>query len=251
MHLFPPKQPYQGPSSSNQPTEEPRVESLLHQLLASTQTSNKMIEQQIQRNEERFQKHEVEMRSQKASMQTTENQVGQIAQLLSERQQGSLPSNTVANPNAHVKAITLRSGKTTEEGTATVLEQDVVEKESTIGIREITTPAVEKRNKEPVRAYIPPLPYPGRLRKEKLEKEYGKILGIFKQLHVNLFFIEALVQMPNYAKFLKGVLTNKRKLEELSHVLLNEECSAVLQNKLPTKMTDPGSFTIPCLIGDL
>ncbi|KAI3784472.1 hypothetical protein L1987_43571 [Smallanthus sonchifolius] len=57
--------------------------------------------------------------------------------------------------------------------------------------------------------------------------------------------------MPNYAKFLKRVLTNKRKLEELSHVILNEECSAVLQNKLPTKMTDPGTFTIPCLIGDL
>ncbi|XP_076959261.1 uncharacterized protein LOC143635272 [Bidens hawaiensis] len=57
--------------------------------------------------------------------------------------------------------------------------------------------------------------------------------------------------MPKYAKFLKDVLTNKRKLEELSHVTLNEECSAVLQNKMPTKKTETGSFTIPCLIGDL
>ncbi|XP_076890609.1 uncharacterized protein LOC143538546 [Bidens hawaiensis] len=57
--------------------------------------------------------------------------------------------------------------------------------------------------------------------------------------------------MPKYAKFLKDMLTNKRKLEELSHVTLNEECSVVLQNKLPTKKTDPRSFTIPCLIGDL
>ncbi|XP_076907421.1 uncharacterized protein LOC143563856 [Bidens hawaiensis] len=57
--------------------------------------------------------------------------------------------------------------------------------------------------------------------------------------------------MPKYAKFLKDVLTNKRKLEELSHVTLNEECSAILQNKLPEKMTDPGSFTIPCLIGSI
>ncbi|KAK5836085.1 hypothetical protein PVK06_011834 [Gossypium arboreum] len=32
---------------------------------------------------------------------------------------------------------------------------------------------------------------------------------------------------------------------------LNEECSAILQNKLPTKLKDPGSFTIPCLIGSL
>ncbi|KAK9050876.1 hypothetical protein SSX86_030154 [Deinandra increscens subsp. villosa] len=57
--------------------------------------------------------------------------------------------------------------------------------------------------------------------------------------------------MPKYAKFLKDLLTNKRKLEELSTVTLNEECSAVLQNKLPQKMKDPGSFTIPCSIGSL
>ncbi|XP_076935292.1 uncharacterized protein LOC143601899 [Bidens hawaiensis] len=57
--------------------------------------------------------------------------------------------------------------------------------------------------------------------------------------------------MPKYAKFLKEVLSNKKKLEELSCVTLNEECSAALQNKLPKKMTDPGSFTIPCLIGIL
>ncbi|XP_076929165.1 uncharacterized protein LOC143593414 [Bidens hawaiensis] len=57
--------------------------------------------------------------------------------------------------------------------------------------------------------------------------------------------------MSKYAKFLKEVLSNKKKLEELSCVTLNEECSAVLQNKLPKKMTDPGSFTIPCLIGSL
>ncbi|KAI3797202.1 hypothetical protein L1987_32457 [Smallanthus sonchifolius] len=246
---FPPRQQYQASSSSNQPAGETSIENMFQQLLASTQTSNKLVEQQNQKNEERFRKHEEEMRNQKASMQTIENQVGQIAQLLSERQQGSLPSNTISNPNAHVKAVTLRSGRTTEETPALAPQQDT--EESSIRIREITTPAAEKQRKEPVRTYIPPIPYPGRLKKEKLEKEYGKFLGLFKQLHVNLPFIEALAQMPNYAKFLKGVLTNKRKLEELSHVILNEECSAVLQNKLPTKMTDPGSFTIPCLIGDL
>ncbi|KAK5841697.1 hypothetical protein PVK06_004019 [Gossypium arboreum] len=57
--------------------------------------------------------------------------------------------------------------------------------------------------------------------------------------------------MPTYAKFLKEFLTNKRKFEDLSTVELNEECSAILQNKLPTKLKDPKSFTIPCLIGNL
>ncbi|KAI3806307.1 hypothetical protein L1987_22206 [Smallanthus sonchifolius] len=57
--------------------------------------------------------------------------------------------------------------------------------------------------------------------------------------------------MPKYARFLKDIRTNKRKLEELSHVTLNEECLVVLQNKLPKKMRDPESFTIPCLISIL
>ncbi|PPR91666.1 hypothetical protein GOBAR_AA29018 [Gossypium barbadense] len=58
-------------------------------------------------------------------------------------------------------------------------------------------------------------------------------------------------QMPNSAKFLKELLANKRKLDAISHVELNAVCSAILKNKLPNKLKDPGSFTIPCLIGSL
>ena len=51
-------------------------------------------------------------------------------------------------------------------------------------------------------------------------------------------------------KFTKEILSNKRKLEEHETVALTEECSAILQKKLPPKLKDPGSFTIPCTIGD-
>ncbi|KAL0375504.1 UNVERIFIED_CONTAM: Retrovirus-related Pol polyprotein from transposon opus [Sesamum radiatum] len=57
--------------------------------------------------------------------------------------------------------------------------------------------------------------------------------------------------MPSYAKFLKEVISNKRKWENGETVKLNEECSAILQNKLPPKLKDPGSFSIPCTIGDM
>ncbi|KAL0411764.1 UNVERIFIED_CONTAM: hypothetical protein Slati_3766100 [Sesamum latifolium] len=57
--------------------------------------------------------------------------------------------------------------------------------------------------------------------------------------------------MPSSAKFLKEVLLNKRKWEEGETVKLNEECSAILQNKLPSKLKDPGSFSIPCTIGNI
>ncbi|KAL0320323.1 UNVERIFIED_CONTAM: hypothetical protein Sradi_5293800 [Sesamum radiatum] len=54
----------------------------------------------------------------------------------------------------------------------------------------------------------------------------------------------------NSAKLLKEVLSTKRKWEGGEAVKLNEECSAILQNKLPPKLKDPGSFSIPCTIGN-
>ena len=59
-----------------------------------------------------------------------------------------------------------------------------------------------------------------------------------------------LEQMPKYAKFLKEMLSNKRKLVDNEKVMLTEECSTILQRKLPPKLKDPRSYTIPCTIGD-
>ncbi|KAG8503340.1 hypothetical protein CXB51_001296 [Gossypium anomalum] len=58
-------------------------------------------------------------------------------------------------------------------------------------------------------------------------------------------------QMPNAMKFLRELLANNLKLDEASHVELNVVCSVILQNKLPNKLKDLGSFTIPYLIGSL
>ena len=49
--------------------------------------------------------------------------------------------------------------------------------------------------------------------------------------------------MLKYAKFLKEVLSNKRKLVDNEKVMLTEECSAILQRKLPPKLKDPRSYT--------
>ena len=54
--------------------------------------------------------------------------------------------------------------------------------------------------------------------------------------------------MPLYAKFLKEILSKKRKITEEGIVNLTTACSAIIQQKLPAKMKDPGSFTIPCSI---
>ena len=69
-------------------------------------------------------------------------------------------------------------------------------------------------------------------------------------IHINIPFADALEQMPNYTMFMKEVMGKKRKLKDYETVKLTEECSAILQRKLPQKVKDPGSFTIPCTIGD-
>ena len=56
--------------------------------------------------------------------------------------------------------------------------------------------------------------------------------------------------MPHYAKFMKETINNKRKLDEYEIVSLFAKCSAMIQKKLPQKIQDPGSFTMPCNIGN-
>ncbi|XP_073137556.1 uncharacterized protein [Henckelia pumila] len=57
--------------------------------------------------------------------------------------------------------------------------------------------------------------------------------------------------MPSYAKFLKEILSNKRKLEEHAMISLIENCSALVQNKITPKQKYPGIFSIPCVINDV
>ena len=111
---------------------------------------------------------------------------------------------------------------------------------------------VEKENlrkKEKVKGYEPQVPFPQRLQKAKLEEKCSKFLDIFKKIEINIPFSEALTQMPLYAKFMKEILSRKRKIAEEGIVSLTATCHAIIHNSLPEKMQNPGSFTILCEIG--
>ena len=75
-------------------------------------------------------------------------------------------------------------------------------------------------------------------------------MEVFKKLHINILFVDALEQMPSYVKFMKDILSRKRRLSDFETVNLTEECNAILQRKLPHKLKDPDSFTIPGKIGN-
>nr|XP_016495965.1 PREDICTED: uncharacterized protein LOC107814979 [Nicotiana tabacum] len=82
------------------------------------------------------------------------------------------------------------------------------------------------------------------MKREKLDKCFGKFLQMLKQLYVNIPFTEVLKQMPAYAKFLKEILSSKKKLKGMKVVKVNAHCSAILQNKIPKKCREPGCASI-------
>ena len=95
-----------------------------------------------------------------------------------------------------------------------------------------------------------PVPYPQHLRKNILDKQFNKFMEVFKKLHINIPFADALEQMPNYVKLMKDILSRKKRLSEFETMNLTKECSVILQRKLPQKLKDPSSFTIPYKIGN-
>nr|GFB37023.1 hypothetical protein [Tanacetum cinerariifolium] len=105
---------------------------------------------------------------------------------------------------------------------------------------------VDKPTEEPVMV-IPKakanLPYPSRLQKEKLREKddilAAKFIEIFRDLHFELSFANALIHMPKFAPMFKKLLNNKDKLIELTKMPLNEKFSAVVLKKLPEKLGDP------------
>nr|GEV72715.1 reverse transcriptase domain-containing protein [Tanacetum cinerariifolium] len=79
-----------------------------------------------------------------------------------------------------------------------------------------------------------------------MEAQYGKFLDMIQAVRINVNPIDVLAGMPNYGKFLKELVSNNHKLEQISSVFLSDESSAIIQNKFQPKLGDPRSFLIPC-----
>ncbi|GJU91045.1 reverse transcriptase domain-containing protein [Tanacetum coccineum] len=187
---------------------------------------------------------------------------------------GSLPSKTVANPKGELKAITTRSGASFDRPQVpppTSSLPKVVENEPEVtkdtvpptnngSTKDVQPPVVhvETQNFEPVVAPVsapmpnpkPSIPYPSRRnderRREKANDQIEKFYKIFKYMSFEISFADALILMPKFASTLKALIKNKEKLSEMARTPLNEHCSAVILNKLPEKLGDPGKFLIPC-----
>nr|GEX25513.1 reverse transcriptase domain-containing protein [Tanacetum cinerariifolium] len=177
---------------------------------------------------------------------------------------GSLPSNTIANPMGDLKAITTRSGVSYDgppisppiPSLPKVVERvPEVTKDTVQPSTENIQPSVAQ-TQVPIDELVvapkpkPTIPYPSRANKQKLHEKDDilalKFVEIFRNLHFELSFANALLHMPKFSLMFKILLNNKDKLFDLATTLVNENYSAVILKKLPEKLGDHGKFLIPC-----
>ncbi|GJW03758.1 hypothetical protein Tco_1562614 [Tanacetum coccineum] len=226
--------------------------------------------------------NDVVLRNMQNQGQGLQNQIANLTDMLSKfvnantassSGTGTLPSNTVTNPKEDLKGITTRSGIAYKGPTIPTTSPKVVEREtevtkdtmpptnngSTEDVQPPVVPVVHHESiSEPVNAPVSAsmpnqktsIPFPSRRnderRREKANDQIEKFYEIFRDLSFKISFTDALMLMPKFASTLKTLIGNKEKLSEMARTPLNENCSAVILNKLPKKLRDPGRFLIPC-----
>ncbi|CAN6679376.1 unnamed protein product [Malus baccata var. baccata] len=206
-----------------------------------------------------------------------EKQIGQIAEFVGKfRDPGQLPSSTIPNPKGgfkSAKAILLRSGKEigagstpSQTGPKSDVNVQIEEEESSMPMAKVVPPLPQapsapnlsnssnkgKNVSNLVHTNVFPsnVPFPSRFMQTKKEEAEKDILETFRKVQVNIPLFDAIKQVPRYAKFLKELCTTRKRMSTKEVVKVGENVSAILQRKLPPKCKDPGSFTIPCVIGN-
>nr|GEU79324.1 hypothetical protein [Tanacetum cinerariifolium] len=221
------------------------------------------------------------MRNMQNQGQNLQNQMANLTDMLSKfvssnttssSGSGTLPSNTIANSKKDLKGITTRSG-VAYQGPTIPTPSKVVKQRTEVTKDQVQTPSsqstapvqpsviqpetpnpISEPVVAPVSAPIPNvkscIPYLLRRDNERCRdqanEQIEKLYEIFKDMSFEISFTDALIRMPKFASTLKALIGNKEKLSEMARTPMNEHCSAVILNKLPRKLRDPGKFLIPC-----
>ncbi|CAM8926079.1 unnamed protein product [Rhodiola kirilowii] len=157
---------------------------------------------------------------------------------------------TIQDPKENVNAVTLRSEQRRvvepvepeEEEDPEMPEEDqkgsempgASEQDATEEPRSRPVPATEGTRSRPVprteksRASAPlPFPVPARVPKQHvMDKD---VFELFSKVEINIPLLEAIKQIPKYAKFLKELSTNRRRGARVDQELMSWNVSAVLQ----------------------
>uniref|UniRef100_A0A1S4BJY9 Uncharacterized protein n=1 Tax=Nicotiana tabacum TaxID=4097 RepID=A0A1S4BJY9_TOBAC len=172
-----------------------------------------------------------------------------IQQVIGSNAKGTLPADTQINPKdqgpKQLMAVSLRNGRdldveqerARDNIQAETLIQVPIELDDSTRLTDVTIqPAQEEKNTQ--------------LAKHQKEEQYKKFFEMLKQIQVNIPLIKALKEMPGYAKMMKYLMSQKFDFQDLATVTLTQTYSAVVTRPVAEKLSDPGSFTIPCTIGN-
>ncbi|XP_059290141.1 uncharacterized protein LOC132043695, partial [Lycium ferocissimum] len=280
-------QPQQNSSPSSSAPQESSTDALLKQILESQTRSEKHVGYELKNLHSKIDGSYNELNNKfshlASSVKNLENQFASMS-THQNRQQGSLPGKSDQNPK-EAKAVTLRSGKQLTPRTLTKdaekqgeevainLDDEVVivdektddeilekiekakgkgkvgEEKKTTKDGESAAPASESSPVPP--PYEPKLPFPGRFKKQLLQKYKALFEKQMSEAQVTMPIIDAFMLIPQYSKFLKDVVAAKKKEME-GMMVLSHECNAIIQRlDAPEKLEDPGCFTLPCALGPM
>ncbi|XP_027171848.1 uncharacterized protein LOC113771472 [Coffea eugenioides] len=237
-----PWQPKSQPSSSNSGIS-------LKDLVKSLATTTTQLQQEIRSLAANTAQLQQDTKADKKDQEARISQLATAINRLESHIYGKLPSQPEVNPK-NVSAMTLRSGKELERskvGNSKSKSEDEIEKEIEEEGRVREDPKVTSISPLTTNSNLPPLPC--RLEKTKKVEKKKELLDVFRKVEINIPLLDAIKQIPKYAKFLKDLCTHKRKLRGDERVAVGENVSAIFQRKLPPKCGDSGMFTIPCKIG--
>ena len=97
---------------------------------------------------------------------------------------------------------------------------------------------------------VAPPPFPNRLKGKKSQTDVDKIRKFFSQVKINISLLDAIQQMPPYARFLKDLCTIKRATNVPKRAFLTSNVSSIISNQMPLKCKDPGCPTISITVGN-
>ncbi|XP_019262236.1 PREDICTED: uncharacterized protein LOC109240074 [Nicotiana attenuata] len=166
--------------------------------------------------------------SHESAIKNIEIQLGQISMALNNRPHGTLPADNQINPKEQgpkqLMAVSLRNGRDLDPEQEIARESRLtetlvpvpIEIDDSAGLTEVTVQtAQENTNKE-----------------EEVVKETGA------------------APEPTVEAMMKDLMSRKFDFQDLDTVTLTQTCSAVVARPIAEKLSDPGSFTIPCTIGN-
>nr|GEW14863.1 putative ribonuclease H-like domain-containing protein [Tanacetum cinerariifolium] len=187
--------------------------------------------------------------------QTVQNQLANMTDMMSKFMSSNMAltsgSGTLPGPTIPTSSKVVKQG--------TEVTKDQVQTPSSQSTTHVQPPVTQSKTpvSEPIAAPVslsmpnlkPSIPYPSRRDKEKRREQANeqikKFYEIFKDMSFQISFTDTLILMPKFASTLKALIGNKEKLSEMARTPMNEHCLAVILNKLPKKLGDPGKFLIP------